>query len=119
MPGDVVREFLEQNPGCLWIVDKLGVLRHVFGDSSRYLGRPADQLRGKRFPEIVDSAEGPVWEHRIARVFCGERLSVRERRLDDIWYVSIFPVRIDSEVVYAAGVAREVTPWTSAERDLR
>ena len=44
---------------------------------------------------------------------------LRERRGKDTWYVTIFPLRIDGEIRFAGGIAREITPWTSAEQELR
>jgi two-component system NarL family sensor kinase len=118
MQSDLIREFCKQNPGCEWIVDSSGVFREVFGDAVRYLGRTTDLLVGHKATEFLDGAEGSAWSGRIARVLAGETLSLRERKGGGVWYVSVFPICTAGET-YVAGIAREVSPWTEAENELR
>jgi signal transduction histidine kinase len=49
----------------------------------------------------------------------GETLLLRERRAKDTWYVMIFPLRIEGKILFAGGSAREITPWATAEQELR
>ena len=44
---------------------------------------------------------------------------LRERRANGTWYVTVFPLRVDGEIRYAGGSAREITPWSAAEQELR
>jgi signal transduction histidine kinase len=44
---------------------------------------------------------------------------LRERRGKDAWYITVFPLRVDGEIHYAGGSAREITPWAAAEQELR
>jgi signal transduction histidine kinase len=68
---------------------------------------------------VLGTDEATAWRGRFARALSGETMRLRERRGKGTWYVTIFPVRIDGEIRFAGGIAREITPWTSAEQELR
>ena len=63
--------------------------------------------------------EATVWRGRFTRALNGEMLRLRERRANGTWYVSVFPLRIAGETQFAGGIAREITPWSAAEQELR
>src|SRR5207248_3409193 len=44
---------------------------------------------------------------------------LRQRHCDGIWNITVFPIRVEGEIRYAGGLAREGTPWNSAEWELR
>src|SRR5207245_2886912 len=43
----------------------------------------------------------------------------RDRRGKSVWYVSVYPLHIDDELAWAGGIGREITPWGTAEQELR
>lgn len=103
--------FLEQCPACLWISRPPGVVQEVYGDPEPLFGKSAAELKTDAAPE--------AWTKRFQRAFAGETLILRERRGNATWYVSLFPIRRNGEIVYAGGLAREITPWSTAEQELR
>src|SRR5690242_5598235 len=116
--GWLPEAFLEQSPACHWAVDREEVFQSIYGDPSPLFGREAAELKGK--PASVMPPElARVWAARFARVFAGEVLMLRERRGNATWYVSLFPIRRRKRIVYAGGLAREITPWSTAEQELR
>ena len=72
------------------------------------------------FPDdVLGPDEATAWRGRFARALGGETMLLRERRGKGTWYVTVFPLRIDGEIRFAGGIAREITPWTAAEQELR
>jgi signal transduction histidine kinase len=73
-----------------------------------------------RFPgDVLEPDEATAWRGRFTRALNGETLLLRERRAKDTWYVMIFPLRIEGKILFAGGSAREITPWATAEQELR
>ena len=110
---------LEQSPGCHWVVTADGVFHRIYGDSSCILGKPAAELVGRKVLEALDPAIAATWQSRFAQALEGETLHLRERCQETSWSVSVFPVRVDGAIKYAAGMASESTQWAKAERELR
>jgi signal transduction histidine kinase len=65
-------------------------------------------------PEIAG-----VWRDRFARALEGETVVLRERHGKAIWTLTVFPIRLGGEIRFAAGQARDITAWGSAEQELR
>jgi PAS domain S-box-containing protein len=110
--------FLDQSPACHWIVDRSGKFHQIYGDPQPLLGRSAEDLVGS----TVGSLEPEIaarWKGRLKRVLEGETLALRERRGDLSWNVSVFPIRVEGRIAYAGVLARDLTPWNTAERELR
>jgi signal transduction histidine kinase len=81
----------------------------VFGNAEQIFGQPAEQLRGRKFDEIVAPEQRSYWTDRVARVFRGERLSLRKALATPIaaCSISMFPVRSpEGMVVLAGGLAQ-------------
>ena len=110
---------LEQSPACLWMIREDLVFQRIYGDSSVVLGKPAAELTGKKAAEALDPAAAPVWCNRFVRALDGETLYLRERYDTATCYISVFPVRGRDGSRYAGAIAREITPWRSAEQELR
>ena len=111
--------FLQQSPACQWIVSADGAFARLYGDPLALFGRAAAELLG-RFPgDVLEPDEATAWRGRFTRALSGETLLLRERRAKDIWYVMIFPLRIEGKILFAGGSAREITPWATAEQELR
>jgi signal transduction histidine kinase len=111
--------FLQQSPACQWIVSADGAFARLYGDPLALFGRAAAELLG-RFPgDVLEPDEATAWRGRFTRVLSGETLLLRERRAKDTWYVMIFPLRIEGKILFAGGSAREITPWATAEQELR
>jgi signal transduction histidine kinase len=68
---------------------------------------------------VLEADEATAWRGRFTRALSGETLLLRERRAKDTWYVMIFPLRIEGKILFAGGSAREITPWATAEQELR
>lgn len=111
--------FLEQAPACHWIAGPDGVFARIYGEASRIFGKPAGELAGRSIGEVMDADAAHNWVHRFSRAMEGETQHLRERRGNEIWYVSIFPVRVEGVIRYAGGLAREITKWAVAEGELR
>src|SRR5436305_3053444 len=110
---------LAQSPGCQWMVSADGVFQLVYGDTGPVFGRPASDLAGQTISSVVNRSASDTWMARVARVFAGETLTLREGRSGAIWNVTVFPVRLNGEIGYAGGWAREATAWIAAEDELR
>jgi signal transduction histidine kinase len=110
---------LEQTPGCQWIVSGDGIFLRFFGDPAPLFGRPAPELAGRAPAEVLEAAQAAAWSGRFLRALEGETVLLRERRGKEAWYVTVFPVLVEGKVRYAGGLAREITPWSNAEQELR
>ena len=117
--GTLAEIFLQQSPACQWMVSADGRFERVYGDPLALFGRTAAELAGRVAGDVLGTDEATAWRGRFARALSGETMLLRERRGKDTWYVTIFPLRIDGEIRFAGGIAREITPWTSAEQELR
>ncbi|HTS27955.1 MAG TPA: ATP-binding protein [Bryobacteraceae bacterium] len=119
MPPGLPEALLLQSPAYYWIVNRDHVFQAIYGDSSALFGKPPAALTGRPLGEVLDPDLASTWKDRFLRVFEGETLALRERRGDGTWDVSVFPIRMESEIRYAGGLARETTPWGKADRELR
>jgi signal transduction histidine kinase len=124
----LVDSFLEQSPACLWIagmpqgsrraVDAVRFER-VWGNAVPLFGKPGAELLGQRCSDVLSREMATLWCGRFERAFEGEALSLRERRQETSWYVSVFPVRLENGMHYAGGIGREITQWSTAQQQLR
>jgi signal transduction histidine kinase len=120
MPDTPLLEaFLDQSAACHWILDRNSVFVRVFGDPSPILNMRADDLLGRALHESLAAEQTLTWSNRVSRALDGELLRLRERYGGAIWNISVFPIRIDGEIRYAGFLAREVSPWDTAEQELR
>jgi two-component system NarL family sensor kinase len=69
--------------------------------------------------DVLEPDEAAAWRGRFTRVLGGEMMRLRERRAKGTWYITVFPLRVDGETRFAGGSAREITPWSAAEQELR
>ena len=111
--------FLKQSPACQWIVNSQREFQVVYGDPSGLFGKPAKDLEGRTALSTLYREWAETWTGRFDRVFDGETLTLRERRGNTTWYISLFPIRYRNRIRYAGGIAREITPWNTAEQELR
>jgi|SRR4051794_1600645 two-component system NarL family sensor kinase len=111
--------FVQQIPACQWIVAQTGAFEHFFGDPLPLFGHSESELLGKLPAEVFDRDVTARWSGRFERALHGETMSLRERHGQGNWYISIFPIHVEGAICYAGGLAREVTPWTAAEQELR
>ncbi|MBZ5618607.1 MAG: PAS domain-containing protein [Acidobacteriia bacterium] len=111
--------FLSQSPACYWIVDTDQAFRHIYGDTSSLLGKSAAELAGRPVAEALEPELAKAWRDRFARAFGGETLTLRERRGNVIWNISVFPIRLEGETRFAGVAGRETTSWSKAEQELR
>jgi two-component system NarL family sensor kinase len=111
--------YLRQCPGCHWITGADGRIVQMHGSPTALFGQRAEDLQGRDLDEAMGAQQAGLWRGRVARVFKGEMLQLRERRGDATWSVWLFPLRQDGEVYYAGGTAREATAWRAAEDELR
>ncbi|PWU10443.1 MAG: hypothetical protein C5B51_04390 [Terriglobia bacterium] len=105
------KAFLEQCPACFWIAGPEGVMHEVYGDPSPIFGKSAEELKGQPASKL--------WTARFGRAFAGETVLLRERHGNSTWYITLFPIRHEGEIGYVGGIAREITPWSTAEQELR
>jgi len=131
--GKLAKTFLEQNPACQWVVRAERTARkprglpgygeitfeRVWGDPHPIFGRTAGELSGARCLEALSPEVAHSWRGRFGRAFDGETLMLRERRDKSVWYVSLFPLRTETDLSYAGGIGHEITLWGTAEQELR
>jgi PAS domain S-box-containing protein len=117
--GSPAEVYLRQSPACHWLSGADGRFVHVFGDTCFLFGRRRDDLIGRDPESLMPPDQAALWRDRYKRVLSGEILSLRERRAREAWNISLFPVHRDAAVRYIGGLAREVTPWHTAEDELR
>ena len=111
--------FLQQCPACLWMVREDLIFHRVYGLSTPVLGRPGEELTGQCARDVLDVERAQPWCSRFVRALAGETLNLRERFGDSTWYISVFPIRLKDGAQYAGAMAREMTPWKTAEQELR
>jgi len=111
--------FLEQSSACHLIFDRDGVVEQIYGDPSPLFKRSRADLLHGRITDKLDREQSRSWTDRLRRVLKGELLRLRERHGDALWYITVFPIRTGGEIVYAGAMAREVSPWNTAEQELR
>ena len=95
------------------------VFLRVFGDTAALFGRPALELAGRAVSEALAKERANAWQGRFQRALEGETVSLREHRGKGTWEISVFPIRVEGEIRFAGGMAREITPWNTAEQELR
>lgn len=116
--GCLAETFLEQSPGCHWVMGADGVFERIYGDAAAVFGRPSAELVG-RPAAAIDPELVPVWQDRFARALAGETVLLRERRGSGTWLITLFPIRVEGEIRRTGGSAGEVTRWSAAEQELR
>ena len=117
--GSLAEIFLQQSPACQWIVSADGAFARFYGDPLPLFDRSAAELVGRLPDDVLGSDESASWRGRFARALNGETTQLRERRPAGTWWVTVFPLRIEGEIRFAGGSAREVTLWAAAEQELR
>ena len=110
--------FVEQSSCVGCVIDAAGRFHGVYGDPSRLLGKPAEELKGRTLSEALDAASAGLWGDRIARVFAGEFISLRHRTQSVDFAVVVFTFEFGG-VRYAGVLAREMADWQAAERATR
>ena len=118
MTESLAEAFLEQSPECQWIAGADGAFHRAYGDTESVFGKPAAELSGRALEEVLDPAAAGLWRSRVDRTLAGETLRLRERRGAAAWYITMFPFQ-GAGARYAGGLARELTPLATAERELR
>lgn len=119
MIESLAEAFLEQSPECQWIAGADGVFHRVSGDTMSIFGKPAAELTGRGLVEVLDEPAAALWRSRLDRILKGETMRLRERRREATWYITMFPVRMADGAMFAGGLARELTPLATAEKELR
>ena len=64
--------YLEQLPGCQWVVSASGIFERFFGDPTPLFGRGAAELTGRSPAEVLEKESGVAWSGRFARALEGE-----------------------------------------------
>jgi signal transduction histidine kinase len=117
-PGRLCDRFLEQCPACSWIVRADYFVERVYGDSVPVFGIAAAELGGRRLDDSLPPEAAGLWRSRVDRATGGETVLLRERRGEATRHISLFPMR-EAGTVLAGGFAFDITPWSTAERELR
>jgi len=110
---------LEQSPACQWIVGLHQIFERIFGDPAPIFGKPAEELNGRAVAEALEPELAAAWTERFSRALNGETLTLRERRGNATWHITVFPIRLEGRIRYAGGMARDATAWSKAEQELR
>ncbi len=118
-PDHLAGLLLHQASSCSWLVSAKGVFERLYGDCSGIFGKPVEELAGRQVTQALPRDRARTWVSRFSRALSGEALSLRERAGNTVWNVSIFPVRVDGETLYAGAIAREISDWNKSENDLR
>jgi PAS domain S-box-containing protein len=118
-PAWLTEAFLEQSPACQWIVNPKGEFHAIYGDPSGLFGKSAKDLKGRTAHSSLFRELAETWTGRFERVLKGETLMLRDRRGNSVWFVTVFPIRYRGRIRFAGGIGREITPWNTAEHELR
>jgi len=110
---------LRQSPSCSWLVSAQGIFEGLYGDCSGIFGKPVEALLGRAVTEILPRERAIAWVARFSRALSGEIFSLRERAIDTVWNISMFPIREAGEIRYAGALAREISDWNKTENELR
>jgi len=120
--GGITEAFLQQAPACSWVLDARYRFVRVFGPVAPLFGSRANLIEDRTLDEVCAPHGARAWKNRVDRCLEGERLALRERQstagYTATYYVSLFPLMWEEERA-AAGLALEVTPWSTAEQALR
>jgi signal transduction histidine kinase len=82
--------------------------------------RRSELQRWLRRCDVLETATAPRrGAAASARALAGESLHLRERSGNTTWYISVFPMRAPDGTRYAGAMAHEMTPWKTAEQELR
>lgn len=111
--------YLEHSPAFHWIVDRTPSFLALYGDPFPLFRNPPAGLLGLPVSAALEPSAAQTWTKRIARVFEGETLLLSENVGSQRWQITLFPIRADAEIRYVGGLARDTTPWGSAEQELR
>ena len=117
--SQLCQAFLQQSPACHWIVDHSLAFQLICGNPASVFGKSASQLAGQSISDALPPGPAQVWTNRFTRVLHGDILRLRERGDSTPWQITLFPLRFEDEIRYAAGTAREAAPWSTAEQELR
>jgi PAS domain S-box-containing protein len=117
--GNLANLLLEQSPACSWAVSLQGIFQVFYGDPSPIFGKSAQDLAGRAVTEALPQDQARTWIDRFSRAFSGEVVSLRENTRKAVWNVSVFPIRVHGQILYAGALAREISDWSNAEHDLR
>jgi PAS domain S-box-containing protein len=118
-PECLAEAFLQQSPACHFVVRPDGVFDRIYGDPAPIFGKPSSELVGRNLAEALHPEVAATWRGRVARVLNGESVPIRERHGSGVWYISLFPLQAEAGLRYAAGIAREITPVSTADQELR
>jgi PAS domain S-box-containing protein len=116
---NLARLLLEQSPACAWAVSAQGTFQEFYGDPSSIFGKSGQDLAGRAVTEALSLAQARTWVDRFSRALLGETVSLREHFHTKLWNISLFPLRVNGEILYAGALARDTSAWSSAEQGLR
>ena len=119
MDNAVCFALLDQSPACQWVVGRDQVFQRIFGDPFPIFGRRPDELQGRTIAEVLEPEAAAAWTERFAEALKGQTLTLRERRGNTTWHITVFPIRLDGEIRYAGGMAGDATALSKAEQELR
>ena len=117
--GSISDAYLRQCPACSWIVDAGHRFVQVYGDTTPLFGAAAEAIDCRMLGEGMRAERATAWRERVERCLAGETLLLRERIGTFTWYVAQFPMSDDRQSRFAGGFGLDVTPWSSAEQELR
>jgi signal transduction histidine kinase len=117
--SSLAEAYLEHCPACQWIVSEDLRFHRIYGDSIGVFHKPAAELEGRILADCLAPETAADWKDRFNRALKGETLWLRLRHENAIWYTTVFPINRPNEPVCAGGLAREITPWNTAEQELR
>ena len=86
--------------------DRSGVFQRIYGDPSPIFGKPRRELTGPSLrrsaldPSMAAHLEGPL-RARVRRRDC---CACANGAATPIWNISVFPIRVESEIRYAGGI---------------
>ena len=123
-PAALYRALLDSHPEPTFFLAADGRVLQFNRAFARFLGRPAAELQGVPFPELVLEAQRPAAARACTRVSAGAAQSWQADFVgpDDtvsVGYVTLAPVAVDGRVVGAQGVARDVTVYQVIEEQLQ
>jgi len=115
--GCVCESLLQQAPACSWVIDAGYRFVRVYGNVRPIFG--GEVLQGRSLSESLAADRARTWTGRVDRTLAGETLILREGKPAASWYAVQFPMQGAEGRRQAGGFALDITPWTTAEQELR
>jgi signal transduction histidine kinase len=110
---------LEQSPACLWMVREDLVFQRIWGSADTVFGKTSGELTGRCALDVLPRNGAGVVQPLRAGAGGRNPLPARTQRQCHLVHLGFPGAHRKDGTRYAGGMAREITPWKTAEQELR